>query len=243
MRTLRAGARVSLSLWLLGAMACRGYPAGTMVPVAPPHGWEPALADARRVKDDFFRRSPESPLLPEDLPTFDGLEYWAPDSHLYYLGPIHVHAEPEQFQMPTTSGGARPCERFGWIEFPVDGLPQRLEVYRLLDMGQGPTVASLLLPFADLTTGKETYPAGRYVDLEGPEGEIPIGRGADGKPLAHGPYVLDFNRAYNPSCAYGAPERFACPTTPPANRLRVAIHAGERGFKASPPAVAVAGGP
>jgi hypothetical protein len=205
-----------------------------MVPVVPPAGWEASLVEQRRVKDDFFRRSPDSPLLPEDLSTFAGLVYWEPDPRLYYLGPIHVDPERPQFEMPTTAGRTRPCERFGWIEFPIDGLLQRLEVYRMLDMAREPTLDSLLLPFADLTTGKETYPAGRYVDLDGPEGEIVIGRGRDGRPLAPGPFVLDFNRAYNPSCAYGAPERFACPLTPPANRLRVSVQAGERGFKVAP---------
>jgi len=67
----------------------------------------------------------------------------------------------------------------------------------------------------DKGSGSTTYPAGRYVDLVGPSG---------------GPYVLDFNYAYNPSCAYGDPERFQCPATPAANRLPVPIEAGERGW-------------
>jgi uncharacterized protein (DUF1684 family) len=74
----------------------------------------------------------------------------------------------------------------------------------------------------DGTTGQETYHAGRYVDLQGPEG---------------GPFVLDFNLAYNPWCAYGAAERYVCPVTPPENRLAVRIEAGERGHRsASEPA-------
>ena len=68
----------------------------------------------------------------------------------------------------------------------------------------------------DATTGTETYPAGRYLELFGPPG---------------GPFALDFNRAQNPSCAYGAPERFACPVTPAENRLELRIEAGETGFK------------
>jgi len=77
------------------------------------------------------------------------------------------------------------------------------------------TAADLFVPFMDATTGRETYPAGRYVSLED---------------AGEGRYVLDFNLAFNPSCAYGTPERFQCPRTPAENRLAVAIRAGERGW-------------
>ena len=69
---------------------------------------------------------------------------------------------------------------------------------------------------------------------QGPAGEIRVVPGAGGRLTAAGPFVLDFNRAYNPSCAYGAPERFACPVTPKENRLDLRIEAGERGFKLPP---------
>ena len=89
-----------------------------------------------------------------------------------------------------------------------------LQVYRLLDLPERSGGDGLFLPFKDQTTGKETYAAGRYVDLDGPD---------------DGPFVLDFNLAYNPSCAYGEPERFQCPVTPAENRLPIAVTAGERG--------------
>ena len=66
-------------------------------------------------------------------------------------------------------------------------------------------------PFADLTTGKETYPAGRYLILQ---------------PMATGIYTIDFNKAYNPYCAYN--EKYDCPYPPPSNRLKVEIRAGEK---------------
>jgi uncharacterized protein (DUF1684 family) len=88
----------------------------------------------------------------------------------------------------------------------------------LLDARETGTAADLFVPFMDATTGKETYPAGRYVNLE----EAGPGR-----------YILDFNLAFNPSCAYGAPERFQCPRTPAENRLLVPIRAGERGWQAA----------
>jgi uncharacterized protein (DUF1684 family) len=169
-----------------------------------------------------------------DVENFGGLEYWEPDSRYYFVGPIRVYPHKEQFKIVTTAGQTRPCEGFGWIEFPVEGTIRRLQVYRLLDLGLEISAESLLLPFTDGTTGTETYPAGRYVDLVGPQGEIQVVSDPQGGMIAVGPYVLDFNRAYNPSCAYGAPERFACPVTPADNRLRVRIEAGERGFEPLP---------
>ena len=203
-----------------------------MVPILPPGNWEAELQQSRLRKDESFRQSPDTPLLAVDVQAFGGLEYWAPDPAYHYAGPLHIYATKQRFEIVTTSGRSRPCEKFGWIEFPVGGLPQKLQVYRLLDLGDGSGGAeSLLLPFADGTTGKETYPAGRYVDLQGPTAELHVTNGPDGRPISVGPYVLDFNRSYNPSCAYGAPERFACPVTPAENRLRVRVEAGERGFK------------
>lgn len=192
-----------------------------MVPVPPPSGWRDRLLADRAEKDRGFRSDPDTPLLAEDLASFRSLEYWEPDPRYRLVGPLHLHQRPERFEIPTTSGKMRPCERYGWVAFDLDGRPQRLQVYRLLDSPAGEE-EHLFLPFADRTSGRETYPAGRYVDLEGRPGGL---------------YVLDFNRAYNPLCAYGAPDRYVCPVTPPENRLDLEITAGERGYR-KPPAKA-----
>lgn len=213
---------------------CAADATGSMVVIAPPETWTTDLAGFRADKDEHFRTSADTPLLATNLGTFEGLDYWEPEESLYYVGPIRLHAQPEPFEIVTTSGQRRPCERFGWIEFELGRRPQTLQVYRLLDQ-RGAIPETLLLPFTDGTTGKEGYPAGRYIDLKGPRDERPV-TGADGRRWLIGPYVLDFNRAFNPSCAYGAPERFACPVTPRENRLAVRIEAGERGFVEPPPA-------
>jgi len=197
---------VALLLLLAG---CTPQGDGSLLSIPPPPGWEESLVQYRQSKDRTYRQNADSPLRAEDRATFGGLEYFAYDPRLYLVGPIHTYPEPTQFEIVATSGEMRPCEKFGWIRFEVDGAPQELQVYRLLD------IDSIFLPFMDATTGQETYPAGRYIDVVGPSG---------------GPYVIDFNQAYNPSCAYGEPSRFACPVTPPENRLDVRIEAGERGF-------------
>lgn len=197
------------------ALRCGPGTGEGMAPAPPPAGWAERLAAERRDKDASFRTDPESPLLEEDRRGFKGLDYWPLDPAYRFVGPIHRLEHPERFTILSTTGKPRPCEWYGTLSFDLKGTACVLRVYRLLDIGDPPGTAGLFLPFTDATTGRESYPAGRYVDLEGPDG---------------GPYVLDFNRAYDPLCAYGAPERFACPVTPKENRLRVAVEAGERGY-------------
>jgi uncharacterized protein (DUF1684 family) len=183
---------------------------GDMPAVPLPPVYVVQLDDHRAVRDDYFESDPNSPLLASARDGFTGLEYFNADETLYFVGDAHFYTSPEQLVMTTTGGAQREALRVGWVGFKIGGERYRLQVYQLLD-GEG----GLFLPFQDATTGDETYPAGRYINL------LPQS--------PRGPYVLDFNRAYNPSCAYGEPERFACPVTPAENRLDIAIRAGERG--------------
>ena len=205
-----------LSFVVLALAASCGSRDGRMTAAPPPAGWAESIAEARSAKDRELRTDPNTPLLAGDVPTFRGLEYWPPDPAYRLVGPIRFHETPERFTILSTTGKPRPCERVGWIGFDLRGKACTLQVYRLLDVTQASGSAGYFLPFTDGTTGRETYPSGRYVDIEGPEG---------------GPYVVDFNRAYNPLCAYGAPERYACPVTPAENRLRARVEAGERGWR------------
>jgi uncharacterized protein (DUF1684 family) len=211
-RTLRLSTVALVSAVALSG--CGGSDATLMVSVPPPSSWEMNLLADRAAKDRSYVVSPETPILSEDRAGFEGLDYWPPDPAYRLVGRVQVYESPERFEIATTTGKLRPCEKYGRVEFELEGTRMSLQVYRLLD--GPPDDDSLFLPFADGTTGKETYPAGRYIDLEGEPGGL---------------YVLDFNRAYNPLCAYGAPERFVCPATPPENKLPVRIESGERGFK------------
>jgi uncharacterized protein (DUF1684 family) len=208
----RRGAAVAIA-GMAALCACRGS-GGTMAPVPPPRSWAEELLEHRRARDAAFARDPDSPIPRAARGTFRGLAYFPPDPAFRYAGWVERYPTPERITIVTTSGTPRPCERWGRITFDRDGSGLTLQVYRMLDQPDRPGGEGLFLPFKDRTTGKETYPAGRYVDLEGPDG---------------GPFVLDFNRAYNPSCAYGEPERFQCPVTPAENTLPIAVTAGERG--------------
>lgn len=187
----------------------------TMDLAAPPSEWARDLLAWRADKDRRFATSEDTPLRPGDRGAFAGLEYWEPAARWRFAGWVRLYDRPEPLTLITTNGEERPCEKVGYVTFTVDGRRCRLQVYRLLDVERREGGDGLFLPFTDATTGRDTYAAGRYVDLEGPEG---------------GPYVLDFNKAYNPLCAYGMPERFQCPVTPRENRLDVRVEAGERGF-------------
>jgi uncharacterized protein (DUF1684 family) len=185
-----------------------------MSPVPPPRSWEQEVAAARHERDVAFASDPDSPIPMAARSTFRGLSHYPPDPTWRYAGWIERYDPAERTSIVTTSGRPRPCERWGRVTFSRDGRVLTLQVYRLLDLPDRPGGEGLFLPFKDQTTGNETYAAGRYVDLVGPDG---------------GPFVLDFNLAYNPSCAYGDPDRFQCPVTPAENRLPIAVTAGERG--------------
>ena len=166
------------------------------------------IMDSRRDKDDFFRSSPDSPLPAALKPVFTGLEYYPLDWKYRFEGRVMQYPNPPRIKMIDTAGEIREAMRYGYIIFDQGDRRFKLQVYRLLDQEQKNL---LFIPFADNQAGKETYPAGRYLDLE---------------EKANGVYVIDFNRAYNPSCAYGG--NFACPVTPAENHLAISVPAGEK---------------
>ena len=164
----------------------------------------------RVAKDAFFRGSPESPLPAPAQLGFAGLSYFPVDP-AYRLEGVRLVPYDEQgsasFQLPTSDGRWRPAGRVGALHFRLFGRPHALNGYDLSG-GRG---HGLFVPFLDATSGTTTYGAGRYLDLA---------------PEADGSYVLDFNLAYQPYCAYSA--AYSCPLTPQENRLAVRIEAGER---------------
>jgi len=168
----------------------------------PEAGWELW----RETRDELFRSHPQSP-----QPGYAGLAYYD------YDPAARVVAELEDLEAaptPIETSGPEPMlfQPFARAHFELRGEPQALEVDWLEGYGGG-----VFLSFRDATSGKETYGGGRYL--------LDTVKGADLGEY-EGRLVLDFNFAYNPSCSYDA--GWVCPLAPPANRLPVAVEAGER---------------
>ena len=174
---------------------------------------DPAHAFAAWVaeRDDLFAHHPQSALPPERREGFGGLSYFPHDPGGHVLADV-VATERRRYDVPSSTGEVMSFERIGVARFALGDAPCELELYWLVGYGGG-----LFVPFADATAGEETYGAGRYL--------LDTVKGAD-LGTHDGRLVLDFNLAYNPSCAYDP--RWACPLAPPANRLPVAVGAGER---------------
>ena len=171
-----------------------------------------AVAMFRADKDEYFRRAHDSPIAHDQRHDFPGLPYFPVDESLRFEGlelEPYAGSEPANFQIPISDGSLRDAERAGTLSFELEGAKQRLTGYRIAKDRPG---GSVFVPFLDVTSGAETYGAGRYLDLD-PDPD-------------DGTYVIDFNLAYHPSCVYDA--RFSCPLTPAENRLPVRIEAGER---------------
>src|SRR5687768_10172723 len=163
------------------------------------------LESMRAEKDEFFGNDPQSPLTREQRKDFHGLHYFAENAALRLEVKAEEYPVKEEFAMQTSTGSVQMYSRFGKFSFEVDGQPVELTIYQS-DNG-------FFLPFIDSLAGRETYPAGRYLEPE---------------PLPGGRFFVDFNLAYNPYCAYN--EMWSCPITPSENRLKVAIRAGEKLF-------------
>lgn len=183
-----------------------------------PNEWVDRLERDREAKVEYFGDSPHSPLPPEMRGgEFPGLSYFEPDPAYRLVLPLHEHDEKETVTVETTADGEQTYRRWGEFRFELDDETVTLQAYRPTDGSD-----RFWVPFRDETNGEETYDAGRYLDLEPDAHEV------------DGEWVLDFNRAYNPTCAYN--DAYECPLIPMANWLDVRIEAGEKDFPAEPAA-------
>lgn len=220
------GRAVSLTgLFLLGSTGvllsggCAG--AGSSESGGPPEQLpllsEQEVLAARAEKDREYKSDPDSPIPPEKRETFERLSYYPYDASWRFTVRLVRYDDPIPFAITTTEGVGRPAVKVGTVSFERGGQVYQLQVYSLRDL---PAEAwdSLFLPFLDATSGKQTYGAGRYVELAKASDDW---------------YVLDFNLSYNPLCAYGR-TIYRCPATPRENRLPIAVEAGERGWGPNP---------
>ena len=174
--------------------------------------WKANTEKARETKDAFFAQSWQSPLAPRDRPRFKGLKYYPPDLSYRFELELHEHPEKGMVRMAYTKGNEQDFLRWGEFRFKIAGKELSLQAYK-----RSREEETLFVPFKDATSGKETYGAGRYLDLE-PERDR----------TAHGKWILDFNQAYSPWCAYS--EAYTCPFVPVENWLEVPIYAGEKDY-------------
>jgi len=162
-----------------------------------------------RLKRDMQMREDESVIPPDRRSAFRGLDYYSVDTTYRYVVPFQRRSVPDTVLVPENTGAVRPQERVGHVRVTLPDGAVTLEVYRGAGEGQR---GRLWFPFADPTNEDSTYKAGRYVDLERMEDTDSV--------------VVDFNRAYNPTCTYN-PD-FACPLPPEKNQLDQPIPAGEK---------------
>jgi uncharacterized protein len=172
---------------------------------------EAAWRTWRAARDALFRDHPQSPLSAGERQNFIGIDYFDYEPAFRVLGEV-LRGDDQMRDVAASGGETVRFRRFGSVRFRLSGEPQELALYWLEGYGGG-----VFLPFADATSGARTYGGGRYL--------LDTVKGADlGTDDAR--LVLDFNFAYNPSCAYDP--RWVCPLTPPENRLAVEVLAGER---------------
>jgi uncharacterized protein (DUF1684 family) len=185
----------------------------------PTSEWDEARREFRETRDHLFGEHPQTPLTGSDRSGFDGLRYYPYDPGYRVTGTLTHDVDPETFEVELRDDGTFRYRRIARTRFELAGRSLELSVYWVEGYGGG-----LFLPFGDRSNGEGSFGGGRYL-YDGIKG-ADLGAGTDEIPL-------DFNFAYNPSCAYS--DRWHCPLAPTENDLPVAIEAGERTFETADP--------
>ena len=165
----------------------------------------------REEKDRFMRTSSESPFA-DKRDQFKGLNYFPPDENYRIMADLAPIENKKIRELVTSDGNEQKYMEYAWAEFDLGNRKNRLLILEVIDMG--PFRGNLFLAFGDNTSANETYGAGRYLDVKKVSGSKTI--------------ELDFNKAYNPYCAYI--EKYSCPFPPKENLLLVSILAGEKNY-------------
>ena len=168
--------------------------------------WQRALLRFRERKEEFFKTDRNSPIRQGE---FTGLKYFEPDPGFRFETPLHRNPIPSSMMMTTSKGSRQLFNSIGSYEVSVEGTTVQLHAYQSAERED----PSIFVPFRDATSGKESYGAARYLDLEVQHDDR---------------YAVDFNYAYNPYCAYN--DGYICPLPPTENWLTVAIRAGEKKY-------------
>ncbi len=171
-----------------------------------------AIVAYQNKQNESFKNPETSPLPDRYRKNFEGLEFFKPDTSYVVKATLIRIPEAIPFMMPTNTDRRAEEYVYGVLHFALKGKPYQLEVYKGTDEEEEENY--LFLPFMDATNGQETYGGGRYIDLTIPKEDT---------------LVLDFNKAYNPYCAYN--KKYSCPKVPKVNSLPIQIKAGVKAFK------------
>lgn len=172
--------------------------------ISNPQAYIDKLTNDREEKDELFRSGPESPIA--DKEEFHGLHYFKPNLEYRVVANIVPYTGSDKtYTVAYTDSTSDDYERYGYANFTINGTDLKLLLLK------NESVISVL--FKDETNGKESYGGGRYMDYKMSD-------------LKNNTIILDFNKAYNPYCAYQ--ENFACPVPPKENTLPISIFAGEQ---------------
>ena len=163
-----------------------------------------SLQNTRKNKDAYLKTDKESPI--ENKANFKGLKYFEVNTDFKVSAKLDILTTGQKINIAMTGGQTEEYEAFANATFELEGQKCALKIFKAED-------GSLFLPFKDLTTNKETYGSGRYLDL-------------DMKTIKDGQIEIDFNRCYHPYCAYN--HTYTCPVPPAENLVNVAVKAGER---------------
>lgn len=170
--------------------------------------------DFQKDLNESYKDSLHSPLMKEDLIHFETLDFY-PISEKFIVEATFIRTKKEKaFKMKTSTERTPIYKKYGELHFEIDGKPFKLNVYQNIELTKKPGFKDyLFLPFSDLTNGKETYIGGRYLDMRMPKTKT---------------VIINFNKAYNPYCAYNY--KYSCPIVPLENDLDIKIEAGVKKF-------------
>ena len=174
--------------------------------------WKAKIEQERKQKDMFLSSHYQSPIPFEQRQQFTGLNYYPPDPDYRFELELNEHEEKKKLKIEDTQGNEREFLRWGEFRFKIGGKDCTLQAYK-----SDPHEERLFVPFKDETSARETYGAGRYLDLD-----------YEAHHTAEEKWILDLNNAYNPWCAYC--DAYACPFVDPENWLKVAVCAGEKKY-------------
>lgn len=176
------------------------------------------IEEAKKFQENMnleFADSTKSPLKKADIVRFKTLDFFPINEKFAVKAVFKRTKKTKKFQMPTTTTRKPWYKKYGELHFEIEGKKMQLTVYQNLDLIKKPGYEDyLFIPFTDLTSGVESYGGGRYLDFRIPKSKD---------------IILDFNKAYNPYCAYN--EKYSCPIPPAENDLQIKIEAGVKTFK------------